>query len=494
MKLRRMLAAGAGAAVLAALPSVAVAQMPQGAAQPPSTKGVVPKGRAPVSKEVLRVTLPAPSEADLPNGAHLMVLEDRRAPQVTVQIYIPGAGGYFDPPGMAGLASFTASQMREGTTQWNTTQLNEELETLAASVAVGAGVSSTEAVLSVSALREHLDRVMDIAVDVLLNPTFPEEEFARYKQRTKAGLMQNRSVPGFLLAETANRVMYGDHPASRIVPSVEAIDTVTRADLVAFHKAKYVPDHAAIAITGDISMAEARTLVDAKLSAWTRANTAVPETVDPPMPGPPQVHFVARPSSVQTSLYVAAPAISRTSADYDVLEVMNKVIGGGPTGRLFIHLREDKGYTYGAYSNLTAGLYRGIWSASTDVRTEVTGPALGDLMGEVTRMRAETVPAEELEAAKRSLVAAFALSLESPQSIMGLHLTRWRYKLAADYWDKQPQRIMAVTAAQVQAAATRYLDPAKLQIVAVGDAAKIAELLANHGTVVTYDTEGKIIK
>lgn len=482
----------AAAVMLAGVVMQAQAPMPQPA--PPSTKGVVPKGRAPVSKDVLRVTLPRPAEADLPNGAHLMVLEDRRAPQVAVQIYIPGAGGYFDPAGMAGLASFTAAQMREGTKQWTTMQLNEELERLAASVTVSAGVSGTEAVLSVSALPEHLDRVMDIAVDVLLNPTFPEEEFARYKQRTRASILQNRSFPGFLLAETANKVMYGDHPASRIIPALDALDKVTRADLVAFHRAAYVPDHAAIAVTGDISTADARRMIETKLAAWTRANAPVPETADPPMPGASQVHFVARPNSVQTNLLVSAPAIARTDKDYDLLTVMNKVIGGGPTGRLFIHLREDKGYTYGAYSGLTAGAYRGDWSASTDVRTDVTEPALKDLMWEIARLRTEKVPADELEAAKRSLVAVFALSLESPQSIMGLHLTRWRYKLPADYWDQQPRRIMAVTAEQVQAAAAKYLDPSRLQIIAVGDAAKIAAALAAHGTVVKYDTEGKVIK
>ncbi|MEX2272371.1 MAG: pitrilysin family protein [Vicinamibacterales bacterium] len=497
MNARRMLVAGVFAAVIAAQTpasnSAVLAQATQ-AAQPPSTKGVVIKGRAPVSKEMLRVKLPAPAEADLANGAHLMVLEDRRAPQVTVQIYIPGAGGYFDPPGKAGQATMTAAQMREGTKRWTTMQLNEELERMSANVSVAAGISGTEAVVSVSALVEHLERAMDIAADVLLNPTFPQEEFDRYKQRTRAGLRQQRANPGFLLAEAASKVMYGDHPAARVSVTEASLDTITRDDLVAFHKATYVPDHAAIAVAGDISMAAARTLIDAKLAAWTRAGTPVPETVDPAMPGPSKVHFVARPDSVQTNLMVMAPAISRTNRDYDALDVMNKIIGGGPTGRLFIHLREEKGYTYGAYSNVNAGLYRGHWSASTSVRTEVTDPALRDLMWEVTRIRTETVPAEELDAAKRALVAAYALSLESPQAIMGLHLTRWRYKLPADYWDTQPQRIMAVTAAQVQAAATQYLDPSKLQIIAVGDATKVADVLGKHGFLVQYDTEGKVIK
>lgn len=471
----------------------ASAQTPPPAMQQ-STKGVVPKGRAPVSKEVLRLTLPAPATADLPNGARLLVLEDRRAPQVTVQVFIPGAGGYFDPPGQAGLAGITAGQMREGTRQWTTTQLNEELERLAATVAVGASPSGTDATMTVSALTEHLDRVMEIAADVLLNPTFPEAELIGYKQRTRAQLMQQRSIPGFLLAETANRIMYGDHPASRIAVTLDVLDKVTRADLAAFHKARYVPDHAAIAVTGDISMADARALVERRLSAWTRSHSPVPETMDPEPPGAARVHFVARPTSVQTNLLVSAPGISRTDKAYDVLSVMNKIIGGGPTGRLFLNLREEKGYTYGAYSNLTAGPYRGVWTASTDVRSDVTGPALTDLMGEIARMRNEPVAAGDLEAAKRSMVAAFALSLESPQAIMSYHVTSWRYKLPADYWDKQPQRIMAVTAEQVQAAAKTYLDPARLQIVAVGDAATVAAILAAHGTVVTYDTEGKIIK
>ena len=485
-----MLVATACATLIAASGALMAQAPPQSSA----SKAVVMKGKAPVSKEVLRVKLPAPAEADLPNGAHLMVLEDRRAPQVTVQIFIPGAGGYFDPAGLSGLAGFTATQMREGTKQWTTTQLNEELERLAASVSVGAGISSTEAVLTMSSLPEHLDRVMSIAADVLLNPTFPEEEFARYKQRTRAGLVQQRSNPDFLAAEMANKVMFGDHPASRISVSVEALDKATRADLVAFHQAKYVPDHAAIAISGDISMAEARKLVDAKFGAWKRANTPVPEAGDPPAPGASQVHFVARPNSVQTNLIVTAPGISRTNRDYDVLSVMNQIIGGGPTGRLFIILREEKGYTYGAYSNVSAQMYRGTWSASTNVRTEVTDPALRDLMHEIARMRDERVPAEDFEAAKRNMVASFALGLESPGQVLNYHVTRWRYKLPANYWDTNPQRIMAVTAEQVQAAAKQYLDPSKLQVVAVGDASKVAEILAKYGVIVKYDTEGKIIK
>jgi predicted Zn-dependent peptidase len=205
-----------------------------------------------------------------------------------------------------------------------------------------------------------------------------------------------------------------------------------------------------------------------------------------------KIHFIARPNSVQTSFIVGTQGISRLASDYDVVQVMNQVIGGGPTGRLFIILREEKGYTYGAYSGASGGRFRGTWSASTDVRTDVTEPALKDLIAQITRLRDEPVPEKEFEEKKRGMVASFALSLESPQAVLGNHITRFQYKLPVDYWDRYPERIAAVTQAQVQAAAKQYLEAGRLHIVAVGDP-KIGETLKKFGAVDTYDTEGKLI-
>jgi zinc protease len=462
--------------------------------QPPPPKpspGVVMKGRAPVSTELLKVKLPRPVEADLPNGAHLMVLEDRRVPQVFFQILIPGAGGYYDPADVPGLASFTAAMMREGTTTRTTEQIAEQQETMAATVGVGASMSGRDASLSGSSLTENFDSAFSLGVDLLLNPTFPDEEFARYKERTRTGLISQRSSAGFLASEMFSHVIYGPHPASRVSATADSLDKATRAMLVEFHRAHYVPDHAAIAISGDISMAEARKLVEAKLAGWKKAGTPMPSVTDPPAMGPATVYLVARPNSVQTSLFVGTQAINRTSPDYDVVSVMNQIIGGGPTGRLFTDLREEKGYTYGAYSSVSAPLWRGAWLASMDVRTEVTEPALRDLMAEIARMRDEAVPEKEFQDKRRAMVASFALSLESPQAVLGNYITSWIYHLPADYWDAYPTRIAAVTKEQVQDAAKKYLDPGRLQIVTVGDATKIGAALKQFGTVETYDTNGK---
>ncbi len=458
-----------------------------------STKGAVIKGRAPVSEEVLQVKLPRAQEAELSNGVHLMVLEDHRAPAISFQLIIQGAGGYYDPPELPGLADFTAALMREGTKSRTSQQIAEQLDTLAATVGIGTSMGSQVATVSGSSLTENFDQLLTLATDILLNPTFPEEEIARFKTRQRAGLIQQRSNPGFLAREMIARVLYGTHPASRVSTTLPALERLSTADLVEFHRRTYVPDHAVIGVSGDITMADARKKFEGALAGWRKTGAARPTVTDPSDVSGSKVYLINRAGSVQTSLVVGSPAISRLSPDYDVLAVMNHIVGGGPTGRLFLNLREDKGYTYGASSGLSALRYRGSWQASTDVRSEVTGPALTELIGEIRRLRDERVPDREFRAAKRALVASFALDLESPGGILGDHLTRWLYNLPVDYWDKYPDRIMAVTQEQVQAAARKYLDASRLQIVAVGDSTKVVDSLKAFGTVETYDTEGKKI-
>jgi zinc protease len=480
-------------ALATVLPLAALsAQAPSGQA-PQSMKGVVIKGKAPVSNEILKVKLPRPQEADLSNGAHLIVLEDHRLPQVSMQIQIPGAGGYFDPAGMPGVAQVTATLMREGTRTRTSQQISTDLERLAANVGVSAGMSSETASINGGGLTENFDKVLDLTADILLNPTFPEEELARYKTRTKALLTQQRSNPGFLAQEMFSRAVFGAHPGARLLFSAGELDKITRDALVAFHGAHYAPDFAVVAIAGDINLADAKARLDAKLAAWKKKGLSRPAMADPEPIGPAKVYLVNRANSVQTFLAVGTQSITRTSPDYDVLSLTNNIIGGGPTGRLFINLREDKGFTYGAYSSVSAPRYRGYWLASTSVRTEVTEPALGEIVKEIARLRDEPVPTKEFQDKKRSMVASFALSLESPTGILSNYVTSWLYKLPADYWDKYPERVMAITEAQVQATAKKYLDSSRMQIIAVGEGKVIGDVLKKFGKVEVYDTEGKLV-
>ena len=460
--------------------------------QPPSTQAVVLKGKAPVSKQVLNVRLPRPKEGNLSNGLHLIVLEDHRTPLVSFSLLIPGAGGYYDPAGQTGLANVTALMMREGTTSRTTLQIAELLETTSSMLNVDASLSGYDATIGGFALTEHVGQLFDMTADILLHPVFPEEEFAKYKTRTVAQLNATRAYPSFLAQELWQKVIAGDHPSARVLMSPASLTALTRQQMVGWHRSHYVPDKAALAIAGDISYADARKLVESKLGEWKKSGGPAPANPTDPAPAPAgKVSLVDRPNSVQTSFIVGVQAISRTDPDYDALQLMNAVIGGGPTGRLFTNLREEKGYTYGAYSGMTAERVRGTWSAQMDVRSDVTEPALTDLMAELTAMRNVLVPAKELNDKKRSLVTRFALSLESPQQILMYYTTSWTYRLPADYWDLYPARVMGISAQQVQAMARKYLDPSKAHIIAVGDGKKVTDILKKFGPLDVYDIEGK---
>jgi predicted Zn-dependent peptidase len=481
------------AAVLAMAVAVGTQPPAGGPQQAPPTGGLVIKGKAPVSNDVLKVKLPRPQEADLPNGLHLMVLEDHRLPRITFQMILAGAGGYYDPAVMSGLSIYTAQMMREGTKTRSSQQISQELETMAASLNVTSAISSPNANVAGSSLTENFPKLFDLTADVLLNPSFPADEWDRLRTRARAGLIQQRTQPGFLANEMFSKVVYGDHPAGRVSPTPETLDAITRDAMIEFHKTRFAPDHGLIAFAGDITLAEARALLQTRLAGWKKTGVPKPAVTDPPSGSAGKVLLVARPKSVQTSLVVGGPSMKRTDADYVPLTLANRILGG-PAARLFRHLREEKGYTYGVGSNFSATQYRGAWQASTDVRTEVTEPALNDLLADIGEMRTKPVPDNELMDAKRAIVANFALSLENPQQMLGYYVQNWMYGLPADYWDTYPSKINAVTAAQVQAAATKYWNPAKLQIVAVGDAGKVTDILKKKGTLEVFDTEGKPVK
>lgn len=466
----------------------------QGAAAPPAPPPAQPfKNRAPVSDEVIKVKLPRAQETQLSNGAYLMVLEDHRVPSVQFEIIMIGAGGYYDPPAMPGLADTTASLMDEGTTTRSSEQIAQALDTMAATVAVSANEGSQIATVTGSALTDQFDAVLALASDILLNPSFPEKEIGLYKGRARAGLEEQRSDPDFLRQERYSKAVYGDHPASSVGLTRESLEAITRDALVGFHKSNYVPDHAVIGVSGDITLAEARTKFETALKGWAKSGKPRPGVADPADHGAMTISLVNRPGSVQTAFMLGGLAINRTHPDYEPMVVMNQILGGS-NGRLYRELRERKGYTYGVYSYSRLLRYRGDWRAQMDVRTEVTEASLRDLLAEVNKIRDELVPTDEFKDAQRSLTASFALSLENPAELLNLYIVRQLYNFPVDYWDRYTDRIAAVTPAQVQAVARKHLDPKRLQIVAVGDAAKIAAILRPFGPLEVFDDEGKPVK
>ena len=260
-----------------------------------------------------------------------------------------------------------------------------------------------------------------------------------------------------------------------------------------WHDERYVPQDAILGIAGDVTPAQIMPKLRSFLGGWKKTDLKAPSVPATAPAAERHVAIVNRAGSVQTNLMMGNIAIDRRNPDYVALMVMNQVLGGGSSARLFNNLREDKGYTYGAYSSLSAGEYAGPWEATSEVRTDVTEGAMREFFNEFNRIRDEKVPAAELEEKKRAVVARFALQLESPQSVLNFAITRKVYGLSDDYWDTYPAKISAVTADDVERVAKKYLNLDNIQIVAVGDAAKIKPVLEKYGNVTVYDVDGKVM-
>ena len=467
---------------------VPVALWAQDAAIAPSK--VERKYRAPVSREILQVKLPKPVEAKLKNGLTVLIVEDRRAPYISMQLHIGGAGALFEPVGMAGLASITAQMLREGTNSKTSLQIAEEIDRLGASINTGASFGSPDVVLSAAGLSDNFDVWFAIATDMLFQPSFPADELEKLKQRLRVQLREQRSGANFLLNERFNRAVYGDHPAAKVSATAESLDALKRETLVQWHRQRFVPQNAILGIAGDVSAKDLLAKLEKRLAGWKKTELQPSWPANPVAANARHVLLVHRPNSVQTTVALGNIAIDRRSADYPAMIVMNDVIGGGASARLFLNLREEKGYTYGVYSDFSALRYPGPWRAGGNMRTDVTDGALVEFFKEVRRIRDESVPSKELEESKRSIVASFALSLEQPSRVLNFAITRKLYGLPADYWDTYSSKIAAVTAEDVQRVARKYLNPETLQLVAVGDATKIKTILEKYGTVDVYDTNG----
>jgi predicted Zn-dependent peptidase len=459
--------------------------------EPPSR--VEHKNKAPVSTETLHVQLPQPVEAKLANGVTVLILEDHRLPIVLAELHLRGAGALFEPGTSPGLASATAQMLREGTDKRTSRQIAEDLDRLGASIGAGSDFGSTETVFTASGLSENFDVWFSLAVEVLLHPSFPVAELNRLKERAKVQLRQQRAAPRFLASERFNRAVFGNHPAAVVTATLESINALTPALLKKWHQERYLPANSMLAVAGDVYPAELLPKLDRLLALWQGGHGNL---TLPPNPAPAsarKVYLVERPDSVQTTVVVGNIAIDRGSEDFVPMVVMNHLLGGGAAGRLFLNLREEKGYTYGAYSTFSAVEYPGPWSGSASVRTEVTDGALTEIFNEIRRMRDTRVSEVELAATKRSVLAGFALALEQPARVLGFAVTRNFYHLPDDYWDTYPAKVAAVTADDVQRVARKYLTPEAMQIVAVGDGRKIKPVLEKFGALEIYNNDGKSV-
>jgi len=486
-----------GLAALAAVMAVSVPAFSQQQHAAELSK-VVRLNRAPVSNEILHVTLPRPVVTKLPNGLTVLVLERHKLPTVNIVLQI-GIGDMSDPKDLPGLAGFTAEMLREGTTHRTSAQLAADVDRLGATLNCSSDFGSTVSTVMASGLSPSTGQILDLIGDIVLSPTFPQDELEKYKARQLSDLEQERSQPYELADERFHQALYGDFPAAVTMPTPESIKGTSVERLKDFHDRYYVPSNAILAVVGDVKADEFVELSRKTFGAWNGPPVSNPDWSQLPPPTPSKICLVDRPDSVQTNIVAGDYGARRTDDDYIALTVMNRILGGGPQARLFLNLREVHGYTYGAYSRVGDDKYREAWLANTEVRNAVTDGSMEQLMAEFKRIRDQKVPAAELNEAEHSIVASFALSLEQSQQLLSRWILVQDYGLPMDYWDRYPVEVAHTTADAVQAAARKYVDLDHLQIVCVGDPKQpgndqkqtIRDVLKKYGAVEIYDTNGK---
>jgi len=489
---RRTVARSAALAALAALaglllPSAALAQ---GQDKSAPLSQVQRLNRAPVNKEALRVQLPRPLVVKLKNGLTIVLEEDHKLPTVAFTMWIR-PGQLADPSDLPGLASFTAGMLREGTEKRSSEQIASEVDSLGASLEASSrfGVSYTS--VNASGLITDTAKILDLLSDVVLHPSFPASELAKYKQTEGASLEQRLANPAFLAQQGFRRVIYGDTPMALASATKESIEKISVEDLKRFHEKHYVPGNTILGVTGDFTASAMRATIEKYLGGWTGAAEAPEKFAAAVAPEATKITLVDRPASVQTYIIVGDRAIRRTDPEYYQLTVMNQVLGGGPQARLFLDLREEHSLTYGSYSRFNAEIYPGDWAASAPVRSAVTGDAFDRFLYEFKKINDEPVPQSEMDDAHRAIVANFALSLEQPSQILNDWLTVQYYALPVDYWDKYPDHIGAIDAAAAQASAKKFVDLDHLQWICVGDRKEIEGVLKKYGAVSVVDVTGK---
>jgi zinc protease len=477
---------GTGILPICALAVSAFAQGDKTTAQ----KSIHPLNRAPVNHEVLEIKLPRPTQVKLPNGLTVLLLEQHRVPTVNLALWI-NSGSLDDPRDQPGLAKFTADMLREGTAKRSSAQLSSEIDELGGALSASVQFGATYTQVSASSLSENSERLFDLFSDVVLNASFPAEEFEKYKQRQLAGLEQQRSEPSFLSQERLFRSLYGDSPASVVSATPASVNAASSEQLKQFHAQHYVPNNAILGVAGDFAAKQMSAVVQKYFGSWKASPSGGAKPPAIPPAGGNRIFLVDRPDSVQTNILAGELAIPENHPDYIPLRVMNRVLGEGAAARLFLNLREDKGYTYGAYSRFQGDTYPRPLLLNTEVRTAVTDGSVHELLGEIKRLQDEPVPDQELDDARRSIVAGFALSLEHQSWLLSLWMQAKHNQLPEDYWDRYPAEIAKVGPDSVERVARKYLNLEHLQLACVGAAKDIKDTLLKYGPVEVYDSDGK---
>lgn len=459
---------------------VAITTQAQDFRKNPPTPGPAPK-----------IELGTYQQYTLVNGLQVIVVENHKLPQVSFQLFVdvpPLKEGDY-----AGAESIAGQLLKTGTKTKSKAQIDEAVDF------IGASLSTSASGVSGSSLTKHREKLLALMADVVLNPSFPSDEFDKLKKQTLSALALGKDDPNTIAQNVAQVLRNGkDHPYGELTTE-NTVENITLDQVKSFYQTYFKPNISYFIVTGDIIPADAKVLAEKYFGKWVKGTVTRPTVPMPSKPDSTKVAFVNKTGAVQSVINITYPVNLKPGPPNAIpARLTNTVLGSGGFGsRLLQNIREDKGYSYGAYSSLSPDQYVGSFSASASVRNEVTDSAVTQFLYEMNRMRTELVKPEDLRQFKNILTGSFARSLEQPGTIAQFALSTARYKLPKDYYETYLQKLSDVSAEEVLAMAKEYITPDQAYILVVGDKSAVADKLKPfdaNGEIDYYDIYGNKIQ
>ena len=428
-------------------------------------------------------------EFELLNGLRVVLVSSEKQPVISLSLSVLG-GAVYDPIGKSGTAEMVAGLVTKGAGTRTADQVAADIERVGGSLSASAGQDFLT--VNAAVLAEDRELAFSLMADALLRPRFAQSEVELLRTQTLSALALEQSQPEAIAARTFARDLFGDHPYGRR-PTERSVVSIGRDDLLAFHAARVRPAQALLVIAGAIDSTETHRLVEQAFGAWAGRGAATPPMRPAPQRARTEIVLVHRPGSVQSNLVVGNTTWLPTDTRGYALAIANQILGGASDSRLFQILREQKGWTYGAYSEVTRARGLGSFRATAEVRTEVTDSALVELLAQVRRMGTEFLELDEFERQKQTLVGRFPLQVETAEQVAAQVANARLLGLATDYVQTYRDRVAATTREQVMAAARAGMRADAALIVVVGDGTKIREPLERIAPVRMVDVEGREI-
>ena len=427
-------------------------------------------------------------EFKLDNGLTVVLVENHKLPRVSYQLFVdvpPHLEGKY-----AGAQALLGSMLRRATSDMSKEEIDEAVDF------IGAGLSTSGAGAYATTITKYKEQVIQLMSKVILDAAFPESEFTQVKEEARAALAEQLTTPDAIANRVRQAITYGtNHPYGEQMTEA-TLDSVNLDVVRSVYDTYFVPNRSYLVMVGDLTPAEARRLAGENFSDWERKSVAEPDFPTPQRPDGVTVNFVPRPGSVQSNIVISHPIQLVPGTKESIRAgLVDQALGGGYNSRLLAKLREDKAYTYGAYSSIGDDPRVGSFRAYANVRNEVTDSAVAEFLYELRRLKEEPVDSAELAIAKAGTMGSFGRALESPQRIASYALNTVRYDLDRDFYPDYLQVVQNTSLNDVAEVANEIVTAGNTNIIVVGDpsvADKLARF-ASSGEVNYYDVNGKAV-